>query len=94
MPWVETVATKQGLGWNAAVSLHPRRSAALIRQGTAKAVGRLKEMKPFGFQEPITLEYRFKRLEEAQSAARSKSGWVRVDPYTCRKTIATLGEEF
>jgi D-amino peptidase len=94
LPWVETVATKQALGWNAAISKHPRRSAAEIRAGTAKAAKRVKEMKPFTFKEPITLEYRFKRLEEAQSAARSKCGWVRIDPYTCRKTIATLGEEF
>ncbi|MFB3894571.1 MAG: M55 family metallopeptidase [Phycisphaerae bacterium] len=94
LPWVETVATKQGLGWNAAISKHPRRSAADIRAAAAAAVKRIREMKTFGFKEPITLEYRFKRMEEAQSAARSKSGWVRVDPYTVRKTIATLGEEF
>ena len=26
MPWVETVATKQGLGWNMAISKHPARA--------------------------------------------------------------------
>jgi D-amino peptidase len=94
MPWVQTVTTKQGLGWNLALSKHPARVAAEIREGVAKAAGRLKEMKRFDFSEPITLEYRFKRIEAAQNAARSKTGWVRVDPYTCQKQISRLGEEF
>jgi D-amino peptidase len=94
MPWVETVTTKIGLGRNAALSKHPKRACAEIRQGVAKAVGRLKEMKPFHFAEPLTMELRFKRIETAQSTARSKSGWEWIDAYTCRRQFDRLSDMF
>lgn len=94
MPWVETVATKQGLGWNAALSKHPKRAAAEIREGVQRAVVRIKDMKTFAFDEPMEMEIRFKRLDETQSTSRSKSGWERIDGYTCRKTLKTLRDMY
>jgi len=94
LPWVETVAVKQGLGRNLAVSKHPRRAVQEIRQATARAAGKVKQMKPFVFEEPITIEYRFKRMDEAQAAGRSKSGWTMIDPYTCQRKSDTLADEF
>jgi D-amino peptidase len=94
MPWVETVAVKQGMGWNMALSKHPKRACSEIRQGTAQAARRIKEMKPFRFDEPLTVEIRFKRIEFAQGTARSKTGWEWVDAYTCRRKLQKLAEMF
>jgi D-amino peptidase len=94
MPWVQTVTTKQGLGWNAALSKHPVRACQEIRAGIAKAAGRLDQAKCFRFDEPLTVEFRFKRIEGAQNAARSKSGWEWIDTYTCRREFAKLGDIF
>lgn len=94
MPWVETVATKRGLGWNAALSKHPARACEEIRAGLAKAAGRLAQAKCFRFDEPLTVEYRFKRIESAQNTARAKAGWEWVDAYTCRRKFDKLSDVF
>lgn len=39
-PGVETVTTKQAMGWNAAVSKHPLRVVDEIEAGVKQAVGR------------------------------------------------------
>ena len=36
-PWAETVVTKEGWGWNAAVSLHPREAQKRIYEGVRRA---------------------------------------------------------
>ncbi len=94
MPWVETVAVKQGLGWNMALSKHPKRAAAEIREGASRAAGRLKEMKTFAFNSPMTVEIRSKRMDDAEARSRGHSGWERVDPFTCRRTYARISELF
>jgi D-amino peptidase len=94
MPWIETVATKQGLGRNSALSKHPKRAATEIYDGVKRAVSRLQEMKPFNFAQPMVLEFRFKKLEDAEICSRSHHGWERVDAYTCRKKIANLSQEW
>jgi len=92
MPWVETVATKQGLGRNLAISKHPLQAADEIYTGVKRAMVRLNDMQIFSFDSPATVEIRYKRLEEAEATARSKAGWERVDPYTVRKDFAQLSE--
>lgn len=84
-PSVHTVTTKQGLGWNAALSKHPLRVLDEIYAGAKEAVRRRGEMKVFTFDSPITVEIRFKRLEAAQAKSRTHGGWERVDAYTVRK---------
>lgn len=94
MPWVETVATKQGLGWNLALSKHPKRAVSEIFAGAERAAGRLGEMRPLTFESPLTLQVRHKRLESAQAAARSQTGWTLVDAYTVEKHLEKLSEHF
>lgn len=94
MPWVETVATKQGLGWNMALSKHPKRAVREIYEGAKRAAERLAEMKPFTFDEPVTITIRHKRLEAAQAASRSKQGWKRIDPYTVERTVERITDHF
>jgi D-amino peptidase len=94
LPWLETVATKQAFGWNAAISLHPARAVEAIFSGVQEAVARLPQMRPFVFSPPLTLEIRFKRIEAAEAAVRDRSGWLRVDPFTVRRALASLHEFF
>lgn len=91
---VETVQTKQGHGQHAAVSLHPQQAIKAIYDGVTRAVQRLGTFKPFTFDEPITFERRFTRIEAAQAAARSTERWQRIDPYTVKRQIASIDQMF
>jgi D-amino peptidase len=94
MPWVEGVATKQGLAWNMALSKHPKRAVKDIYDGVARAVARIGEMKSFTFESPAKLTFRYKRLEGAQGAARNRQGWKRIDPYTVERTVQRIDEQW
>ena len=91
---VQTVTTKQAMGWNAAVSKHPKRAIGEIYEGAKLAAGRLAEFEPFTFDDPLTVEIRFKRLESAQSASRGYKGGERVDPYTVRFELGTITDYY
>ncbi len=93
-PGIETVATKTAMGWNAAVSKHPKRAVREIYEGARRAAARLGEFRPFGLPAPLTLEVRYKRLEQAESAARGFKAGARVDPYTIRWELSSLAERF
>jgi D-amino peptidase len=93
-PNVTTVTTKQALGWNAAVSKHPKRVQEEIFHSVQQAVVKLETCAPFSFTAPLTFEIRYKRLEAAQAASRSASGWTRVDPYTVQRELASITEYF
>ena len=80
------------MGWNLTLSKHPAQAAAEIRAGIAQAAGRLGEMKPFTIAGPVEMEIRFKRLEEAQNRSRGGSGWTRVEPYVCRRTLSKISD--
>lgn len=67
-PWAETVVTKESLGWNAALSLHPQAAVQAIYDGVQKAYSRLPEMKPFQIEEPLSVEIRYKRMDDAAAA--------------------------
>jgi D-amino peptidase len=92
-PWVGTVQTKLGLGWNAALSKHPVRVCEEIHAGVQRAVSRRREMQIFELGSPIEMEVRYKRLEFAQEASRCGAGWERVDAYTVCKRGETI-EDF
>lgn len=94
MPHVQAVTTKTGLGWNMALSKHPRRAQAEIQQAAAQAVARLKEMKHFRFQEPLTIEIRYKRIEAAEAASRGTVRWRRIDAYTCQRKVERLSDQW
>ena len=73
-------------GYNAAISKHPLRVLDDIYAGVKRAVARKGEMKPFTFDSPVTVEIRYKRIENAQARSRDHSGWERIDAYTIRRT--------
>jgi len=91
---VETVTTKNALGWNAAISKHPQRAVAEIRAGAKAAAERLDEFAPFRFIEPLSFEIRYKRIEAAQTASRGLKACERVDPYTVRWRLDSLADYF
>ena len=68
-PWAETVTTKESLGWNMALSLHPQAAADTIYQGVQKACARLSQMEPFEIKEPLSVAIRFKRMDDAAAAS-------------------------
>jgi D-amino peptidase len=93
-PAIETVATKQALSWNGAVSKHPKRAANEIYESAQKAAAGVADCKPFQFDEPLTYEIRYKRLEAAQEASRGFKGGERIDPYTVRWELEKLSDRF
>ena len=93
-PGIETVTTKQGFAWNAAVSKHPKRVVDEIHETIQKAVARLDIFKPFTFESPIEFEIRFKRLEAAQAASRGFKSGERIDPYTVRYQFESLHDYY
>ena len=91
---VQTVTTKQGMGWNAAVSKHPKRAIGEIYEGAKQAYLRVGEAKPFTFEEPLLFEIRYKRIESAQAASRGYKGGERIDPYTVRFELDSITDYY
>ena len=92
VPWAETVATKQGVGANAAFSKHPARAVEEIYQGVCRAVARIKEMSPFAIPAPAVVEIRFKHVLQALNARLRRPGWRFSGPLTLRKTLTSLAD--
>lgn len=93
-PHIDSVTTKDALGWNAAISKHPKRVVKEIYAGVRTAMERLDHMQVYTIAEPITYRIRFKRLEAAQAAARSSAGWARVDAYTVERVLNTIEDYY
>lgn len=93
-PGIETVTTKTAYGWNAAVSLHPKASVEAVYAGVRRAVERRAEMQPFTFEEPLTYEVRYKRIEAAEANSRPPATGTRLDAYTVRWEASSILERF
>jgi len=93
-PGVETVTTKQAMGWNCALSKHPKRAVAEIFEGVQKAVANREKMKPYALGSPIEFEIRFKRLERAESASRGYKHAERLDAYTVRYQFDKISDYY
>ena len=93
-PGIETVTTKQALGWSAAVSKHPARAVDEISEAAERAAGRLGDFSPFRFDEPLTFEIRYKRMDAAEAASRGLKRGTRVDPFTVRWELQSLSDYF
>ena len=91
---IETVTTKRGMGWNAAVSKHPGRAVREIYEKIQQVVPKLDGCKPFTFASPLTMEIRYKRLEAAQAASRGFKRGERIDPYTVRHRLESIEEYY
>jgi D-amino peptidase len=64
---VETVVTKESIGWYSAKSRHPRVICREIKEKAKKAVERIAEMKPFTFPPPLEMEITFKNIYDAET---------------------------
>lgn len=93
-PGVETVTTKQAMGWNCAVSKHPKRAIHEIFEGVQQAVAKRDTIKPFAFESPLEFEVRYKRLERAESVSRGYKSAERIDPYTVRYQLDGISDYY
>lgn len=78
---VETVAVKEYVARNAAMSLPPQKVHGLIREAARRAVARAGEIPIFRVEHPVTLEIRFVHSGLAD-AAELMPGAIRVDDLT------------
>lgn len=63
---VEGAVVKWALSFHAAKTITPEASYQLIRETARKAVGRIKDFKPYKLTTPITLELRFKNYRPSE----------------------------
>jgi D-amino peptidase len=63
---IEGAVVKWALGFNSAKTMTPEASYDLIREKAKKAVGRIKEFKPYRLTTPVTLEVRFKNYRPSE----------------------------
>ena len=69
LPWAERVVVKRGLGYATADSLRPEAARTAIREGVARALGRLDSMRPYAPEPPIRGEVDFRFSTHAAYAA-------------------------
>ena len=71
LPWAERVIVKEGVGRNAAASLHPSRARELVRQGAERAVRRAiaGELRPLVLQPPVVIEVAYRHAGVADHVA-------------------------
>jgi D-amino peptidase len=72
---VETVITKESLGWLSAMARHPNLICQEIKEKSKKAVQRIKELKPYVTKPPIRMELTLKNIYDAE--ALSYLPWVK-----------------
>jgi len=86
---VETVATKEGLGRNCAITLQPQRACELIRKAAAKACRNIGKYKPFVLKPPIRRRTEYKLSSHADAAERSIK-CKRIDGRTIERVGKTI----
>lgn len=99
-PGIETVAVKEGIGGQSAISgmgpgraicLAPERARQLIRESAQRAMSLIGRMKPYYVEPPYAVEVRYFKAEWAERAA-AIAGAERVDRFTIRYRAASLEE--
>ncbi len=63
---IETAEVKQAYGFHSARTLTPEAACDLIREKVAKAIARLKELKPYKVKAPVQAEVRFKNYRPSE----------------------------
>lgn len=66
---VETVVTKESLGFLSAKSPHPKVIQAEMRKKAELAVKKIKDLKPFTVKKPVRLDIGFKNIFDAETTA-------------------------
>ena len=64
---VETIETKQSIGWFSSKTRHPNLICEEIKEKAKRAVERVAEMKPFTFEPPLKMEITFKNIYDAET---------------------------
>lgn len=96
-PWIETVETKKGFGWNGAVSLHPVEVQRQIYDAVRRAVEREKDMMAYQLKTPMDVEIRFKRMDQANQAKlydMNRQPFAFMDAFTRSGKLANIGQLF
>lgn len=96
-PWIEAVETKQGFGWNGAVSLHPKEAQRKIYEAVKRAVAREDEMQCYQLSYPIDVSIRFKRMDAANQAQlydRERKPFAYLDAFTRTGMLDDINQLF
>lgn len=92
-PWINSVVTKESLGRNLAVLKHPLRVVDEIYEEVTKAVKNMNQMQLYDISDPVDVEMRFLRLEDAEKVYKSKRRIVEMpDPFTVKFTANSFLE--
>lgn len=93
LPWISSVITKESFGRNLAVLKHPLRVVDEIYDAVKKAVANMSDMKLYDIEDPVEVEMRFLRLEDAENVFNSKTKKVELlDPFTVRFSVKSFLE--
>jgi len=63
---VEGAVVKRSYGFHSAITIMPEAAYALIREKVKKAIGRIKEFKPYKLKTPVQLDVRFKNYRPSE----------------------------
>jgi len=89
VPGVEGAIVKEPYGYLSALTLTPARGQALIREGVARAMGRLSSIQPYRVRTPVDLEVGFKLTIDAERAA-FVPGLTRSDAHSVKGTFQDM----
>ena len=88
---IETVTTKKALGFGSAVMTAPATVAQAIHAGVLRGIRRRTEFHPAAPATPITIEWRFNNVTQAELVSYLPSS-KRIDGYTVRFTVGSMVE--
>ena len=66
---IDGAVVKWALGFHAARTMTPEAGCDLIRETAKKAIGRIRELKPYKVQAPVTVDLRFKNYRPSEVLA-------------------------
>ena len=85
IPNIETVATKKGLGLNAALCLSPENARKAIKAGVKRAVRKLDQFELYKVEPPYEVVIEYKNPESAEYKSK-RNGWKLFDGIKCTYT--------
>ena len=88
---IETVTTKKALGFGSGVMTAPAAVTHAIHEGVLRGIRRRSEFHPDTPATPITIEWRFNNVTQAELVSYLPSS-KRMDGYTVRFTVASMVE--
>jgi len=88
---IETVTTKEALGFNAGVMTAPATVVKEIHDGVLRGIRRRNDFHPQAPQSPIRIEWRFNNVTQAELVS-YLPGASRIDGWTVRFTVGDMKE--